>query len=103
MSCKKLKWTKEMEEIKERIKGSLLNKETWNDEVKKVLEYKGFTFFLNIPICVAGGGTGHDAYKAVDKGDSVIQSILPKGYKLVAWYGWGGIGWLAQTKKDAKK
>ena len=100
MICEKLKWTKEMETIKKQILLSPLNKETWNDKVKKVLEYKGYTFFLNIPPCVAGWDSEHSAWNAIDKGDSIIESALPKGYKLVAWYGWGGSGWLAQTKKE---
>lgn len=94
-----IKWTPEMEEVRNRLIHSPFNKETWNDEVNKALEHKGHSFFLNIPVCVAGWDSEHSAWKAVDQGDILIQEALPKNYRLIAWYGWGGSGWVAQTKK----
>ncbi len=98
--CPKLKWTKEMEKVRSQLINSEKNKETWNDDVKKILDYKGFTFFLNIPVCVAGWSSEFSSYKVLTYSDELIQEILPRGYKLIAWYGWGGNGWVAQTKKE---
>jgi len=101
MANEKLKWTEEMKICRSEIANSPLNKETLDDEVKKVLEYNRYTFFINIPICVAGGSK-YSSWQAIRKGDDLIQEALPKGYKLVAWYGWGGSGWIAQTVKEAE-
>jgi len=96
-----LKYTKEMQKVHQKIKNSLLNKESFQPKAELILEAEGFSFFLYIPVCVAGWTPPHDSYRAVREGDQVIQNALPEGYKLVAWYGWGGNGWLAQTKKTS--
>ena len=30
--------------------------------------------------------------------NSLIENELPSGSELVAWYGWGGSGWIAQVR-----
>jgi len=96
-----LKHTEEMKKVYIRVKESTLNHDSFEPKAELVVEAEGFSFFLYIPVCVAGWTPPHDAYKAVREGDQIIQSALPKGYELVAWYGWGGNGWLAQTKKTS--
>lgn len=101
MGCKKLRWTPEMEEVKEKIANSPLNVETWGD-IRKVLEHKGYAFFLYTPTSVAGCRAKYSAWRAVEEGDHIIESALPEGYDLVAWHGWGGCGWIAQAKRIQK-
>ncbi|KKN19168.1 hypothetical protein LCGC14_0948540 [marine sediment metagenome] len=107
-----LKWTKVMDEAKERLKHARNNNKDYVDNIKlavskggNTIEQAGHFFLFNIPICVAGSNTPLNSYEIVgDDGEEKLKkAIKEKGYRLIAWYGWGGCGWLAQVRKINSK
>ena len=100
MSTEYLRWTDEMEKIKQSLINSKENHETFSDDIREIAKFKEFIFFVNIPVCVAGSSTTLDSYEMINtKSEPMIKYFDKLGYALVAWYGWGGSGWLAQTKQ----
>lgn len=104
-----LKWTKEMERLKDKLICCSNNKEDWNDNIKPAL-YMGeqirkgkFYFWFNIPLCVAGSSTPLNSYKIIDNPELLINAMKERGHKLIAWYGWGGCGEIIQTTKFGGK
>ena len=96
----KLVWTEEMRKVHSTIVNSPLNEEQHDLKPKavKVLSSGGYSFFLYLPICVAGWSAPADSYRVLEEGEHLIENELPSGSELVAWYGWGGSGWIAQVK-----
>ncbi|MCK4697285.1 MAG: hypothetical protein KAT53_03145 [Dehalococcoidia bacterium] len=96
----KLFWTEEMRKVHSTIVNSPLNEEQHDLKPKavKVLSFGGYSFFLYLPICVAGWSAPADSYRVIKEGEHLIENELPSGSELVAWYGWGGSGWIAQVR-----
>ena len=88
-----------MEYIRDTIEKHRLNRDTKQDKIKQVAEYKGFVFFINRPQTE----TELSYVKIKNKGgDQIIQQVLPDGYVLIAWFKWHEKGWIAQTVKKAQ-
>lgn len=96
---KKQQWSQDMEYIKNIIEKHRFNRDTKQDKIKQVAEYKGFVFFINRPQTE----TELSYVKIKNKGgDQIIQQVLPDGYVLIAWFKWHEKGWIAQTVKKAE-
>ena len=96
----RLVFTDEMKRVHSKIMRDPLNKEQLTTEPKaiKILDFEGFSFFLYLPVCVAGWSASADSYRVIREGEHLIENELPYDSELVAWYGWGGSGWIAQVK-----
>jgi len=95
---KKQQWSQDMEYIRDTIEKHRLNRDTKQDKIKQVAEYKGFVFFINRPQIE----TELSYVKIKNKnGNQIIQQVLPDGYVLIAWFKWHENGWIAQTVKNA--
>ena len=92
----KYQWSQDMEILKKQIEEHTFNKETENDSIRKIVEYQGFVFFINIPI-----NETELSYTRIKNQDAamIIQKVLPEKYILIAWYRWNTNGWIAQSVK----
>jgi hypothetical protein len=94
-STEHLKWTYRMQAVHDMVVHSPHNREELPATVHLVAEHDWHVFFLYLPAL----DDPSSSWVAVRRGDHVIQSKLPPGYELIAWYGWGGNGWLAEAQR----